>query len=270
MNIDQVFVANPITSNAATDLIYFGQSPYGIGDDAAMTYSNFAAQFGAPYTAAALTKTDDTNVTLTLGGTPATALLHAASLTLGWTGNLSVARGGSGAGSFTAHGILIGEDTSAFTPIVLAAGQVLIGTTASDPIPAAINSGTNILVGNASGSITISTTGIASFSWIDVIGTSQALAINTGYIADNAGLVTFTLPVTAAQGTIISISGNGAGGWIVAQNASQNIKFGNQTTTTGVSGSLASTNRYDQLDILCTVANTTWVVRSSSGNLTVV
>jgi len=46
---------------------------------------------------AALTKTDDTNVTLTLGGTPATALLVAASLTLGWTGTLSLARGGTGA-----------------------------------------------------------------------------------------------------------------------------------------------------------------------------
>lgn len=46
---------------------------------------------------AALTKVDDTNVTLTLGGNPANALLAAASLTLGWTGQLSVARGGSGA-----------------------------------------------------------------------------------------------------------------------------------------------------------------------------
>lgn len=45
---------------------------------------------------AALTKTDDTNVTLTLGGTPATALLAAASLTLGWTGTLAVSRGGTG------------------------------------------------------------------------------------------------------------------------------------------------------------------------------
>lgn len=45
---------------------------------------------------AALTKTDDTNVTLTLGGTPATALLKATSLTLGWTGQLSLARGGTG------------------------------------------------------------------------------------------------------------------------------------------------------------------------------
>ena len=45
---------------------------------------------------AALTKTDDTNVTLTLGGSPSTALLAASSLTLGWTGTLSGARGGTG------------------------------------------------------------------------------------------------------------------------------------------------------------------------------
>lgn len=43
-------------------------------------------------TPAALTKVDDTNVTLTLGGTPSTALLQAASLTLGWTGTLADGR----------------------------------------------------------------------------------------------------------------------------------------------------------------------------------
>lgn len=43
-------------------------------------------------TPAALTKTDDTNVTLTLGGTPATSLLQAVSLTLGWTGTLADGR----------------------------------------------------------------------------------------------------------------------------------------------------------------------------------
>lgn len=48
---------------------------------------------------AALTKTDDTNVTMTLGGTPSTALLVAASMTLGWTGTLSIARGGTGQGT---------------------------------------------------------------------------------------------------------------------------------------------------------------------------
>ena len=47
-------------------------------------------------TPAALTRVDDTNVTLTLGGTPATALLQATSITVGWSGQLSVARGGTG------------------------------------------------------------------------------------------------------------------------------------------------------------------------------
>jgi hypothetical protein len=44
----------------------------------------------------ALTKVDDTNVTLTLGGTPTLALLASVSLTLGWSGVLAIARGGTG------------------------------------------------------------------------------------------------------------------------------------------------------------------------------
>jgi hypothetical protein len=59
------------------------------------------------YTAAALTKTDDTNVTLTLGGTPATALLKASSLTLGWTGTLSTTRGGLGLNAGASNGVPI-------------------------------------------------------------------------------------------------------------------------------------------------------------------
>ena len=47
-NIDQVFNANPITTNIGTDLMYFGQSPYTTGDDAAMEFSDFSAQFGSP------------------------------------------------------------------------------------------------------------------------------------------------------------------------------------------------------------------------------
>lgn len=47
----------------------------------------------------ALTRTNDTNVTLTLGGTPTTALLAPTSLTLGWTGQLAASRGGTGVSS---------------------------------------------------------------------------------------------------------------------------------------------------------------------------
>jgi hypothetical protein len=46
----------------------------------------------ATITPAALTKVDDTNVTLTLGGSPTTSLLAATSLTLGWSGTLADSR----------------------------------------------------------------------------------------------------------------------------------------------------------------------------------
>lgn len=62
---------------------------------------------------AALTKTDDTNVTLTLGGTPATSLLAATSLTLGWTGQLAVSRGGTGVATATANTVFAGPTAGA-------------------------------------------------------------------------------------------------------------------------------------------------------------
>lgn len=61
---------------------------------------------------AALTRTDDTNVTVTLGGAASTALVNAASLTLGWTGQLAVPRGGTGLASATAFAVLCGGTTS--------------------------------------------------------------------------------------------------------------------------------------------------------------
>ena len=58
-------------------------------------------------TPAALTEVDDTNVTITLGGTPSNALLTAVSITMGWTGELSLARGGSGAALTASNGGIV-------------------------------------------------------------------------------------------------------------------------------------------------------------------
>lgn len=66
------------------------------------------------YAGAALTKADDTNVTLTLGGTPATALLQAASLSLGWTGILASSRGGTANAFFTVSGPTTSAKTFTF------------------------------------------------------------------------------------------------------------------------------------------------------------
>lgn len=76
-------------------------------------------------TPAALTKSDDTNVTLTLGGTPATALLQATSLTLGWTGTLAIARGGTGAATAGAQTVFGNNTGSTAAPGFSSAPQFL-------------------------------------------------------------------------------------------------------------------------------------------------
>ena len=69
---------------------------------------------GSGFTPAPLTKADDTNVTLTLGGTPATALLQATSITAGWAGQLALARGGTAANLTAAHGAVPYSTATAF------------------------------------------------------------------------------------------------------------------------------------------------------------
>jgi hypothetical protein len=275
-------------------------------------------------TPAALTKVDDTNVTLTLGGTPATALLQATSLTLGWTGQLGLTRGGTNAsltasnggivystatafailsGTATANQVLLSGSsaapawstatypatttinqllysssanvitglatansaalvtTSAGVPVfsgTMTNGQVIIGSTGATPTAATLTAGTNISITNAAGSITIAATGAGGFSWNIVSGTSQTMVSNNGYISNNAGLVTLTLPATSAVGDEMAVVGKGAGGWKVQCGGGQTIVIGSSTTTSG--GSVASTNAKDSFYIVCTAANTEWTV----------
>lgn len=121
-----------LTSYTAGDLLYYATgttlSKLAIGASGRwLGSSGTAPQWNAP---AALTKTDDTNVTLTLGGSASTALLNAASLTLGWTGTLATTRGGTGLSSFTANGVVYASSASA-----LATGSALTydGTTFNSP-----------------------------------------------------------------------------------------------------------------------------------------
>lgn len=105
---------------------------------------------------------------------------------------------------------------------------------------------------------------------VEVTGTTQAMAVNTPYIANNGALVTLTLPATAALGDFVAVEGKGAGGWKIAQNASQYIRFISISSVAGVGGSIASTAQYDVVRLLCTTANNGWTVIYSEGNLSVV
>lgn len=102
-----------------------------------------------------------------------------------------------------------------------------------------------------------------------VAGTTQSMTTNNAYTANNASAVTFTLPTSLTVGDELLICGLGAGGWILAQNASQQINFGNLATTSGVGGSISSQNRYDSIKLKYVAANI-FVVTASQGNMTVV
>ncbi len=149
-------------------------------------------------------------------------------------------------------------------------GQIYIGSTAVSPVAATLTPGTGIGITNAAGSITVSSSG-GGLTWTVVTGTTQAMAVNNGYIADNAGVVTATLPATSAVGDIVRITGiNNDTGWKIAQNAGNTIFFGTSTTMPGVGGSLQSAATRDAVELVCTSANANWQVISSIGNITVV
>ena len=120
--------------------------------------------------------------------------------------------------------------------------------------------GTNQIVFDVSG---------GGITWSREAGAAVAVAVNSGYINTNAGLTTLTLPAAAAVGDVIEVCGEGAGGFLIAQNAGQTIQFGNQVTTAGVGGSLSSTNQWDTVKLLCRVADLTFSVLSNVGVLLV-
>ena len=182
----------------------------------------------------------------------------------------AVAIGGTGLATLTAHGILIGEGTSAVSPIVLTNGEILIGSTGADPVGATITAGSGISVTNGAGTITIANTGPAAFTWSTVTSSTQAITANNGYVSnDGATLVTFTLPAALSTnlGDTFIIVGLGSGLWKLAQNASQSIQFGNVSTTAGVTGYLASSNQFDNVKIVSTGTDT-WAVLEAVGNIT--
>lgn len=392
-NIKQVFDTNPITSNASTDLMYFGQSPYGITNDAAMTFADFSAQFeanaltnahffvgnasnlstdvamsgdaalantgavtvskiggvgislaGSFTTAGAFTVTQtysgNTAVTFPTSGTLATTsqLLSSPLTTKGdlWgytTINARIAVGAtdgqilqvsSGAAAGLAYstptypsasgsaGVILRSngtnnvyststfaDTYAVSTILFASGanavtglatanssvlvttsagvpvqsgtmtngQMIIGSTGATPVVGTITVSGNMSVTLGAGTLALATTGFGSFAYNDVSGTTQAAAVNNGYVISNAGQTTVTLPATAAEGSVIAVQGKGAAGWVLTANTGQVIHLGSSASSSA--GTLTSTNQWDAVTVVCVTANTTWAVSSVVGNITV-
>jgi len=176
-------------------------------------------------------------------------------------------------------GQVIINDLNLTTPLAIAYGGTNANTMATTY---GVNyfDGTRIVTttaGTATQVLTSNGAGVAptfqiipkQFTWNSVAGTTQAMAVDNGYITVNAALTTCTLPDIAAIGSIIRVTGIGATGWKIAQNAGETIYFGSGNTTTGVTGYLQSTATRDSVELVCVVANTDWNVLSSLGNITV-
>jgi hypothetical protein len=232
---------------------------------------------GGDITGSALTKTDDTNVTLTLGGTPSTSLLRAASLTLGWTGQLSLSRGGLNASLTASNGGIFYSTASAAAILsgTSIAGQLLTSgssappawTTTTYPLTNAANtllyaSSTNtmaalstanssVLVTNGSGVPSLSTTLPSGLAATNLSLTTPSLGTpSSGTLTSCTGLplttgVTGILPIanggTNVSSVTISPSATSFAGWDANKNLSSNSFLSSYTTTATAAGTTTLT-----------------------------
>jgi hypothetical protein len=165
--------------------------------------------------------------------------------------------------------------TNAVTATTLSAANVLSVTSSNgSPTTTTINAVTGGSYSN--GTITLSGTGSVNGTQITGLSTgitwnnattTQSASVSNGYVGTATTLTTITLPSTAAFGSIIEVVGTGTGLWRISQNANQFINFGIVGTTTGTSGYLSATSQYDCVKLLCTSANTAFVVTSAIGNI---
>jgi hypothetical protein len=220
-NIYQIYQANPITSNASTDLMYFGQSPYGAGDDAAMTYANFAAQFLTPSTG--VISVQGTANQVLVNGTSGSAQVGAVTLTL----PQSIA---------TSSSVTFGS---------LALGTPLTGANGGTGVA---NTGLTINLGSATTGyvLTSDVSGNATWQAVSASGSVTTLAGDSGSATPSAGVITVTggttgLTTSGASSTLTLtgtlVVANGGSG---RATATAYALLAGGTTATGVQQSLAA------------------------------
>ncbi|MBC7778090.1 MAG: hypothetical protein H7246_21840 [Phycisphaerae bacterium] len=243
-NLSPLFTASVATSTTTPAL------SFALTNAAASTYfGNATGGSAAPsFTAAgALSKTDDSNVTLTLGGAPTTSLLSAVSLTLGWTGTLPGTRGGTGTGVTAVGDLLVGAASNTWNKLTIGSNNTFLksnGTTASWSTLAStdLSNTANIALLNATQTFSGANTFSAVINTVNVVESYAVITTNTSTMT--GGFSTTYLNVATAGSTVnLPIDANVSDGEIldifnfntnaidiVANGANQNVNGGTQIT----------------------------------------
>jgi len=192
---------------------------------------------GGSVTPAALTKVDDTNVTLTLGGSPSTALLQATSLTLGWTGTLADSRIASAAAWNAKQGAITLTTTGTSGPATLVGSTLNIPQYSGGGSSAVTNLGIGttgtIVTGTTANTITqsilIPANTLAANSTLDLL----ARFSKTGSVGGGNYRVYINTSNSLTGATLIATLYQIAGGAVITNH--QNIRsfFYNGTNLTG-------------------------------------
>lgn len=143
------------------------------------------------------------------------------------------------------------------------------GTAGGGPLSPDANG--NIFIAGAGGAsvsgsgntitVTAGATG-GGLTWREETGTSATFDTNEGIFANNAGTVTLTVPASPSVGDTFAAYQEGAGKVRIAQNASDQIRFGNQTSTSGAGGYIESLNQGDCVWIVALDSNKFRVINS--------
>ena len=191
------------------------------GTNAQYLMADGSISTGANVPAAALTKTDDTNVTLTLGGSPATALLAATSLTLGWNGTLADSRitsaaiwnakqdaitlttTGTGAATFVANVLNIPNYSSSLSGTINRVSKFNTTTSISDSTIE--DNGSSVIINRPNGStsgykLDVNGPVFCDYGTSNVINVPSAININMPY---------YNLAGGTPDASIVNINGKG-------------------------------------------------------------
>lgn len=138
-------------------------------------------------------------------------------------------------------------------------GQLIIGSSSSQPIAANITPGTGISIVNGANSITINATG-GGQTWLDASGTFTAAA-NTGYFLTAAS--TPTLPLAPAQGTVCEFAVVATATMTITAGVGEFIRLDGAVSAaagTAVAGTIGNT-----IELVYRTVGTTWWATSSVG-----